>query len=193
MSIVGFSDYLTDRTQSVFVGGVLSRPERVVSGVPQGSILGPLLFPLYVTDLPNCLQAANVLMYADDTVIYYAASDANQLLQVLSVELKFLLDWSTKNDSFIHSKKTEYVIFGTAMKRNQIDSDNLCGVYLGDQVLNFKPFYKHLGVYLDQSLSFKEHVIRLVNKVSRQLGLLSSVRNSLMVHAAERVYNYDSP
>ena len=112
------SDYLTDRTQSVFVGGVLSQPQQVVSGVPQGSILGPLPFSLYVTDLPNCLQAANVLMYADDTVIYYAASDANQLLQVLNVDLKFLLDWSTKNDLFIHPKKTEYVIFGTAMKRN---------------------------------------------------------------------------
>ena len=77
------SDYLNDRTQSVFVGGVLSQPQQVVSGVPQGSILGPLLLSLHVTDLPNCLQAANVLTYADDTVIYYAASDANQPLQVL--------------------------------------------------------------------------------------------------------------
>ena len=182
------TDYLTDRTQSVFVGGVLSCPQQVVSGVPQGSILGPVLFSLYVTDLPNCLRAANVLMYADDTVIYYAASDANQLERVLSVELKFLHDWSTKNELFIHPKKTEYVIFGTAMKRNQINSGNLSGVYLGEQVLNCRPFYKYLGVYLDQSLSFKEHVARLVNKVSRQLGLLSRVRNSLTVHAAERIF-----
>lgn len=81
------SDYLTDRTLSVFVGCVLSRPQKVVSVVPQGSILGPLLFSLYVTDMLNCLQAANVLMYADDTSIYHAASDANQLLQVLKAEL----------------------------------------------------------------------------------------------------------
>ena len=67
------------------------------------------------------------------------------------------------------------------MKRNQINSDNLRGVYLGDQVLNCRTFYKYLGVYLDQTVSFKEHVIRLVNKVSRQLGLLSRVRNSLAV------------
>ena len=182
------TDYLTDRTQSVFVGGVLSCPQQVVSGVPQGSILGPLLFSLYVKDLPNCLRAANVLMYADDTVIYYAASDANQLERVLNVELKFLHDWSTKNELFIHPKKTEYVIFGTTMKRNQINSDNLSGVYLGEQALNCRPFYKYLGVYLDQSLSFKEHVTRLVDKVSRQLGLLSRVRNNLTVHAAERIF-----
>ena len=76
-------------------------------------------------------------MYADDTVIYYAASDANQLERVLNVELKFFHDWSTKNDLFIHAKKTEYdVIFGTAMKRSQINSGNLSGVYLGHQVLN---------------------------------------------------------
>ena len=68
---------------------------------------------------------------------------------MLNAGLSFLLDWATKNHFFIHYKKTEYVIFGTAMKRNQIDSNNLCSVYLGDQVLNFKPLYKSLGVYLD--------------------------------------------
>ena len=88
------SDFLTDRTQSVFVGGVLSSPQQVVSRVPQGYLLGPLLVSLYVTDMPNCLQVSNVLMYADDTVIYSAASDANHLLQVLNDEVKFPLDWS---------------------------------------------------------------------------------------------------
>ena len=59
-----------------------------------------------------------MLLYADDTVVYYAASDVNQLERVLNVELKFLQDWSTKNELFIHPKKTKYVIFGTAAKRN---------------------------------------------------------------------------
>ena len=67
--------------------------------------------------------------------IYYVASDANQLERVLNIELKFLHDWSTMNELFIHPKKTEYVIFETAMKRNQINSGNLSGVYLGEQVL----------------------------------------------------------
>ena len=160
----------------------------MTSGVPQGSILGPLLFSLYVTDLPNCLRAVNVLMYTDDTVVYHAASDANQLERVLNAQLKFLHDWSTKFELFVHLKKTEYMIFGTAAKRNQINSDNLRGVSLRDQVLNYRPFYKYLGVYLHQTVSFKKHVTRLVNNVSRQLGLLSRVKRSLIVHEAERIF-----
>ena len=81
---------------------------------------------------------------------------------------------------------TEYVIFGTAAKRNQSNSDSASGVYLGDQVLNCRPFYNYLGVYLGQTLSFTEHVTRLDS--SRQLGLLSRLRNSLTVHAAERIF-----
>ena len=104
---------------------------------------------MYVADLPNCLQASNVLIvYADDTFIYYASSDANHLLQVLNDEVKFLLDWSNKRDLFIHPKKTEYVIFGTSMKLNQFDSVDLSKVHLGGQVLNRVRFYKYLGIYL---------------------------------------------
>ena len=69
------SDYLTGRTQALFVGGVLSSPQQVVAGASQGFVLRKLLFSLYVTDLTNCLQASNELIYADDTVIYNAASD----------------------------------------------------------------------------------------------------------------------
>ena len=88
------------------------------------------------------------------------------------------MDWSNKSDLIIHPKKTEYVIFGASIKLNQSDTVNLSKVYLGGQVLNRVPFYKYLGIYLDQSLSFKEHVTRLNNKISSQLGLLRRVRNN---------------
>lgn len=117
-------------------------------------------------------------MFADDTVICIAASDANHLLQVLNDEVKFLLDWSNKNDLFIHPKRTEFVNFGTSMKLYQFDSVNLSEVNLGGQVINRVPFYEYLGIYLDQSLSFGEHVSELNNKISSQLGLLSWVRNN---------------
>ena len=111
------SDYLSSRQQSVAFGGVLSDPQPVVTGVPQGSILGPLLFSLYVTDLPNCFQIANVLMYADDTVLFYGASSSAELIPVLNSELSHLANWASINELFIHPRKTEYVIFGTSQKR----------------------------------------------------------------------------
>ena len=98
------------------MGGVLSSPQKVVSGVSQGSILGPLLFSLYVTDLPNCLQASNALMYADNTVIYYAASDANDLLQLLNDKVKFFLDWSNKSNLLIEYQR-EQKMTGDERKR----------------------------------------------------------------------------
>ena len=101
--------------------------------------------------------------------------------------------WKGDIGLFIHPKKTEYVIFRTAAKRNQINFDSLSGVYLGDQVLNCRPFYKYLGVYLDQILSFKEHVTRLVNKVSRQLGLLSRLKKQSYTPCCRKdLYSYDT-
>ena len=184
-----FENYLSNRMQSVFTGGVLSNPQPLISGVPQGSILGPLLFSLYVTDLPDCLHNSEVLMYADDTVIYYSASDTSQLIRVLNEELKLLESWSKKNDLYIHRKKTEYVLFGTHQKLNQYDFDTMSDIYLGDQILNRKPYYKYLGIYLDQTLSFNEHFTRLINKVSSQLAMLSRIRNNLTVYACEKVFS----
>ena len=144
-------NYLSNRMQSVFTGGILSSPQPLVSGVPQGSILGPLWFSLYVTDLPDCLQNSEVLVYAYDTVIYYSASDTSQLIRMLNEELKLLESWSRKNDLYIHRKKTEYVLFGTHQKLKQYDFDKMSDIYLGDQILNRKPFYKYYFRYLFRS------------------------------------------
>ena len=116
------------------MGGVLSSPQKVVSGVSQGSILGPLLFSLYVTDLPNCLQASNALMYADNTVIYYAASDANDLLQLLNDKVKFFLDWSNKSNLLIEDQRGEQKMTGDERKRG----GNECSTRSEERMRNFE-------------------------------------------------------
>ena len=183
-------DYLSNRQQSVSLGDILSDPQPVLSGVPQGSLLGPLLFTLYTTDLPSCIEKANVLMYADDTVIFYGSSNYKDIIAVLNAEISRLADWSSLNELYIHPKKTEYVMFGTAQKLNRIDTADVSShdVLLGDKVLERKSFYKYLGVYLDEHLSFKEHTLRLFSKVSSQLSLVSRLRNNLTMLAAERIY-----
>ena len=96
------SDYLSGRSQSVFIDGVLSDAQPVLSGVPQGSILGPTLLSLYITDLPDCFNTARTLMYAGDTVIDVDAPTISQLSVLLNVELANLLIWSSPNELYVH-------------------------------------------------------------------------------------------
>ena len=80
------TSYLTNRTQAVCVEDELSSPTPVLSGVPQGSVLDPVLFTLYINDLPSCIQFSNITMYADDTVIYLSSTSTSD------IELKLNLD-----------------------------------------------------------------------------------------------------
>ena len=89
--ILWFSDYLFHRTQIVEIDNVTSSPFPLLSGVPQGSILGPLLFIIYFNDLPDSLIRAKVIVYADDTVIYFADHDINNIEMTLNIEMKSCL------------------------------------------------------------------------------------------------------
>ena len=92
-----FHNYLSNRYQIFSIGGVQSPSHPVLFGVSQGTILGPLLFILYANDLPTCFHAANVLIYADDTVIFYGVSSPTDLELTLNVELKNLSRWASIN------------------------------------------------------------------------------------------------
>ena len=109
-----FANYLKDRSQVVCYGNELSNPCSIISGVPQGSILGPLLFILFINDLPCTIKQCSVLMYADDTVLYYAARNVADIERVLNKELKLLNDWLVNNGLFLHRQKMECVLFGSS-------------------------------------------------------------------------------
>ena len=111
-----FRNYLTDRKQLVSFGKEISDPCPITSGVPQGSILGPLLFVLFVNDLPIVLERCQILMYADDTVMYFTARNAQEISSVLTSELAKVNDWLVNNSLFIHQGKTECVLFGSGSR-----------------------------------------------------------------------------
>ena len=106
-----FESYLTGRKQYVFYNGVTSDTKKVTCGVPQGSVLGPLLFLLYINDLPNISDKLQFFLFADDTNIYYESKDLKQLEKTVNEELKKLSLWLNLNRLALNISKTNFVIF----------------------------------------------------------------------------------
>ena len=175
---------MTDRKQLVSFGKEISDPSLIASGVPQGSILGPLLFVLCVNDLPIVLERCQILMYADDTIMYFTASNAQEISSTLSSELAKVNDWLVDNSLFIHQGKTECVLFGTG---SRLATANL-SVNIDGKELTRVAEYKYLGVILEESLSWNAHVNCLISKVSKRTGILGRTRRSISMHTAGIIY-----
>ena len=166
-----FESYLTNRTQSVSIENHLSPAANISSGVPQGSVLRPLLFIIYINDLPLAVGLSSVMLYADDTVIFSAASSIDQLQLNLSLDLNVVSNWLTANGLFLNLKNTEYVVFGTRQRLMRSESHSpLC--MEGKEVSQVN-FFKYLVVLLDECLSFNDHINYVMSKVVSGLGLLS--------------------
>ena len=185
-----FKNYLTSRCQSVVCGSAQSAPQQIKSGVPQGSILGPILFSIYINDLPNCLLQSKILLYADDAVLFYADSNIGNISTVLNKDLKQLQSWTHLNKLCIHPVKTECVLFGTQQRiASATLSDGPFSLFLGDKPINQAQHYKYLGVLIDANLNFKQHVDKLLVKISKRIGVLGRIRNNLTVDAANKEIN----
>ena len=130
-----------------------SAAEPVSVGVPQGSILGPLLFILHLNDRPSAVVECSILMYADDTVVFFSAPEVSaiQILQAIGC-------WLHLNSLFINLTKTEAMLFGTSQKRGNQFSVTIRGCAI-KRITEFK----YLGVILDERLSWNEHVKAIVS------------------------------
>ena len=110
-SIAWFTNYLSNRSQVVSIGNNLSSPLAVENGVPQGSILGPVLFSFYINDLPSCINFSNVIMYADDTVILFSSAKLMEVELKLNMELTSLSEWLCGNKLLLNLKKNRVYDF----------------------------------------------------------------------------------
>ena len=123
-SLDWFKSYLTNRTQRCSVNGCLSDFTTLKCGVPQGTILGPLLFPIYINDLPNYLSFSIPRMYADDTYITYAGSDLDLIQSSLPHDLEKLSNWLVCNRLTLNATKTEFMVIGSSQRLSTL-SDTL--------------------------------------------------------------------
>ena len=169
-----FKSYLYERSQSVTIGGNISKSMPLNTGIPQGSILGPLLFIIYTSDLPLCLPLeCKLFMYADDSTITCSSSNINEIENNLNSALGRIYDWCVRNKLTTNANKTKSMLIGSKQKVHNTD---LNVSIAGSSVVKVN-YVKCLGVIIDESLSWGPHVEYVKKTVSSKLGMLNRIRN----------------
>ena len=164
--------YLLDRTQVVKCNNSFSSSKIINIGVPQGSILGPLLFLIYINDLPSISCNFSSTLFADDTTLLFRHKSSDSLIISCNNELNKFKTWSEANRLSISLEKT----FGLLVS-NRNFSEGLDGFFLGSQSLKFVDSCKFLGVNLDSRLSFEVHIGVICRKVSKSIGILYKLKS----------------
>ena len=170
--------YLSDRKQFVVNNNIKSDLLSTKTGVPQGSILGPLLFSLYINDLPDILSFCSCHLYADDCQIYIDGTNSDQknVISRMNADIKAIENWSSENFLTLNAKKTQAII----LCNKNSDTDRNKNSYESINVLNnkidYSKFVKNLGVFIDCHLSFKKHVNFVCSKIYATLKGIVALR-----------------
>ena len=181
-----FKGYLAGRKQRVIVDGASSGWSEVVCGVPQGSILGPLMFLIFVNDLPDVVSKCMVNLYADDTTIYYANKDSKKVTITLNADLSSIVDCIEHNRLKMKINKTQLMTLGRKACKHQYDQIrvNVRGTNIAksDQV-------KYLGVIVDSDLSWKAHIAKIRQKAFAALASIRRTSHFLPSKTCKTMYN----
>lgn len=153
--------------------GHSSEKRKVTCGVPQGSVLGPLLFLIYINDLPNISKVLIFFLFADDTNIYYESSNLVEIEKVMNKELNKLYQWLCINRLSLNISKTHLMIFHPYNKPIR----ELITLKINRKAISEKNYVKYLGILIDSTLSWKYHINELGKKLSRVTGIMYKLRH----------------
>ena len=168
LTVQWFRSYLTGRTQVTDIGGTMSEPKGVTCGVPQGSILGPLLFLLYVNDMASAVRC-KLLLYADDSALIASGKNVADIESTLSSELEYVSNWLIDNKLSLHLDKTQSILFGT---KRRLSTGVKLNVICNGNVIESKSNVTYLGVTLDQFLSGEIIASNILYKSSNKLKFI---------------------
>lgn len=163
------TDFLSKRSQRVIVSGVSSEPIKVTSGVPQGSVIGPKLFLLYINDLPDHLTCS-VSLYADDTLLFQPVNSVNDSLSFQN-NINLISSWSDKWLLDFNTNKCKIMVFNTTSKL-----DVPTTYFLKGQKLEVIDNYSYLGVWISSSLNWSIH---MENKINKAVSILGMIRRTI--------------
>ena len=180
-----FKAYLSNRKQFVSIKGVNSDLKYMNYGVPQGSILGPLLFLIYINDLHSVIKFSITRHFANDTNLLIENKSLKQLKKHLNFDLKNLASWLKSNKISLNAGKTELLIFRNP--RKPIDYD--LKIKLDGKRLYPSKYVKYLGVLIDPHLNWSYHIQAIASKLSRAIGMLAKIRHFVSVENLRNIYH----
>jgi len=156
--------YLTNRFQCVTIDGTSSDLRGVICGVPQGSILGPILFLIYINDLQYCSSLLKLLLFADDTTLLYSSKNLDSLMAVVNRELLQLSEWFNLNKLSLNISKSNYMLFSSHK-----DISPILDVKIGHHVIQRVSSTKFLGVEIEDNLLWTNQIAKIEKKISASI------------------------
>src|SRR6218665_2562035 len=186
LALEWFKSYLTHRHQQVLYAGVVSSSLPLHLGVPRESILGPLLFLIYINDIINCLSILQLVLFADDTSAFVIGLNYVDLFQIMNEELSKLSRWFQVNKVSLNITKSNYMIF-KSNKFHKLDFSNL-NLLIDNTQLARVSKVKFLAAIIDEHLTWKPHIEHVKSKVTKIVGVMCRLKGYLPKHSLKLLY-----
>ena len=171
-----FNSYLKGRSHFTTINGKNSSFRPVSCGIPQGSIIGPLIFIIYINDLPLHVSHCKVSMYADDTALYYPSKNESDLIDKINEDMTGVKEWLKRNKLSLNVEKTEFILLGTRSKLRNIHDDKIT-ITINGTPLKHVHTCKHLGVIVDENLIWRNHIDHVRRKALAGVHVIKKVKN----------------
>ena len=182
LALSWLKSYLENRPQFVSLEGVESHTQHASFGVPQGSVLGPKLFILYINDICKALQNMKCVLFADDTSLYSSGADLEQLLHVVQKDLNILHKWFAINKLSLNISKTKFIIFGNKMINTEIH------LTINNIQIEQTNNTKFLGIIIDNKLTWKPYIDTLKRKLSKTIAILYKMKSIINKKSLQTLY-----